>query len=299
VNERVCSLPSLRQLAAIAEEAGAAILRIYASAQPRVSMKADDSPLTEADLAADAIIRRGLALDFAGCAIVSEEQADDVAGAARPEGYFLVDPLDGTREFLARNGEFTVNIAWVVAHEVRAGVVHAPAVGETYFGASGVGAWRREAALRVGPEVGQAVGPSTGPKAQHDSRGGEQSIAVRAAAAGAPLRILASRSHGGAAQERFLAAVPVANQTLAAGSSLKFCRIAEGAADLYPRLSPTMAWDTAAGQAVLQAAGGAVLRTDGAPLAVPGEPHAAPNPHFMAAASIALAREAWAWAARA
>jgi 3'(2'), 5'-bisphosphate nucleotidase len=263
-------LAALRQLAAIAEAAGAAVLHIYQGAErPRVAAKADATPLTEADLAADACIRAHLGEAFAGPPLVSEERAERLPDAARAAGYFLVDPLDGTREFLARNGEFTVNIAWVEGSRAVLGVVHAPALCETFFGAAGLGAWRRDAA-------------------------GERPIAVRAAPA-VPLRILTSRSHGNAAQARFLAGVPLPSVAVAAGSSLKFCRIAEGAADLYPRLSPTMAWDTAAGQGVLQAAGGIVWGAPGEPLPVPADPHAAPNPHFVAAGSAALAELAWSW----
>jgi 3'(2'), 5'-bisphosphate nucleotidase len=271
---------SLAALCGVAEAAGAAILGIYARmagasgvAAVEVQHKADDSPLTEADLAADRLIRAQLGVLFPGCPTLSEEGdagADARALADPAVGYFLIDPLDGTKEFLARNGEFTVNIAWVQAGRVLAGVVHVPALGETFWGAAGVGAWKAVA-----------------------GQGAAQSIAVAAPpAAQAALRVLVSRSHGGAVQRAYLKRLPQPLTCIEAGSSLKFCRLAEGAADLYPRLTATMAWDTAAGQAVLEAAGGVVLGTEGAPLRVPGRPREAPNPPFIAASSALLARRA-------
>ena len=276
----------LAALRGVAEAAGAAIMGVYArlagngaagGEAVQVEHKADDSPVTEADLAADRLIRSRLRIMFNGGAVLSEE-GDPAADAVDPAiGYFLVDPLDGTKEFLARNGEFTVNIAWVQAGRPLAGVVHAPALGETFWGAAGVGAWK--AALTGGVE------------------GTPQPIRIAAVPpVGTPLRVLASRSHGGAAQRAYLARLaarlPQPPQCIEAGSSLKFCRIAEGAADFYPRLSATMAWDTAAGQAVLEAAGGVVLGTEGAPLRVPGRPREAPNPPFFAASSAGLALRA-------
>ena len=267
--------PQLQVLRRVAEAAGEAILGIYArlaaegpaGAGVALQHKADASPLTEADLLADRTIRTQLSALFAGRAVLSEEgdaQLDDIDAAA---GYFLVDPLDGTKEFLARNGEFTVNIAWVQAGRVRAGVVHVPALGETFWGAAGLGAWKA-----VAPGAGTGIRVAALP------------------AEGATLRVLASRSHGGAAQRAYLRRLPQPISCIEAGSSLKFCRVAEGAADLYPRLTATMAWDTAAGQAVLEAAGGVVLGTEGAPLRVPGRPREAPNPPFIAASSAALAQ---------
>lgn len=236
----------------------------------QLQRKADDSPLTEADLLADRLIRARLGIMFKGCAVLSEEghPKDDVFDPA--PGYFLVDPLDGTKEFLARNGEFTVNIAWVRGARVLAAVVHAPALGETFWGAAGVGAWK---ATTAAPGVSQPirVAPLPGPEAV--------------------LRVLASRSHGGAVQRAYLSRLPH-HTCIEAGSSLKFCRLAEGAGDLYPRLTATMAWDTAAGQGVLEAAGGVVFGTEGAPLRVPGRPREAPNPPFFAASSAELARRA-------
>ncbi|MBI5718510.1 MAG: 3'(2'),5'-bisphosphate nucleotidase CysQ [Burkholderiales bacterium] len=293
--------PRLAALRGVAEAAGAAILAVYArlcaagEAQAvEVQRKADDSPLTEADLVADRLIRSRLALMFNGAAVLSEEGQAATDNFDPAVGYFLVDPLDGTKEFLARNGEFTVNVAWVQGARVLAGVVHAPALGETFWGAAGVGAWKSASAApgasagvtRGTPGVIPGVTPAVTP-------GIARPIRVAAPpAADAPLRVLASRSHGGAVQRAYLARLPQPLACLEAGSSLKFCRLAEGAADLYPRLTATMAWDTAAGQAVLEAAGGVVLGTEGSPLRIPGRPREAPNPPFFAASSAGLARRA-------
>ena len=274
--------PRLGALRGVAEAAGAAILGVYARLQAaggsagagagvQVQRKADDSPLTEADLLADRLIRARLGIMFKGCAVLSEEGHPELDAFDPAVGYFLVDPLDGTKEFLACNGEFTVNIAWVQGARVRAGVVHAPALGETFWGAAGVGAW----------------------KAANSVPGAIQPIRVAPTpGADAVLRVLASRSHGGAVQRAYLARLPQPHTCVEAGSSLKFCRLAEGSADLYPRLTATMAWDTAAGQGVLEAAGGVVLGTEGAPLRVPGRPREAPNPPFFAASSAELAQRA-------
>jgi 3'(2'), 5'-bisphosphate nucleotidase len=266
--------PRLNALRGVAEAAGAAIMAVYARAGEgqgaAVRRKADDSPLTEADLVADRLIHARLRIVFPGAAVLSEEGlAADDAAIDPAQGYFLVDPLDGTKEFIARNGEFTVNIAWIEGGRPLAGVVQAPALGETFWGAAGVGAWRAAPGGEVQPMHVAAL-----------------------PAAGATLRVLASRSHGGAAQRAYLGRLPQPLTCIEAGSSLKFCRLAEGRADLYPRLSATMAWDTAAGQAVLEAAGGVVLGTEGAPLRVPGRPREAPNPPFFAASSAELARRA-------
>ncbi len=255
---------TLASLRGVAEAAGLAILSVYRRADFAVQHKADRSPLTEADLLADRLILARLALIFPGTAVVSEETPAP-PGTDLSKGYFLVDPLDGTQEFIARNGEFTVNIAWVDGGRPLAGVVHTPALGETHWGAAGLGAWKADA---QGVRAIRCAGDDAG-----------------------PLRLLASRSHGGAAQEAFihrlgleLGALGRPLRTLHVGSSLKFCRIAEGAADLYPRLGPTAPWDTAAGQAVLEAAGGVVLSLPEAlPLTVPERPSEALNPYFLAA----------------
>lgn len=225
------------RFAAIAEEAGARIMAFYGAAS--VSAKDDGSPLTQADLAAHDAILAGLAEACPEWPVVSEEDA--ARADAPPAGAFiLVDPLDGTREFVSGNGEFTVNIALIDGGLPVAGVVFAPALGRLWKGALGAGATARHAA-------GTPLRP----------------IAVRMPDA-AGLVAVASRSHRDAQTEAFLAGLPIAGLR-SVGSSLKFCLVAEGEADVYPRFGPTMEWDTAAGQAVLEAAGGRVTCPDGAP----------------------------------
>jgi len=222
-------------LCEIAHTAGQAVMEVYASST-EVWSKADASPLTQADLRADAIICSELARYFPGLLILSEESGSwqGVGG----ETFFLVDPLDGTKEFLRRNGEFTINIA-MIAHGVPiAGVVLAPALGEIYFAGQGLGSWK--------------------------STGGEATaLRVRDYASGASLRVVGSRSHGADRLIDWLAALPVPHQFTPAGSSLKFCRVAEGQADIYPRFGPTSQWDTAAAQCVLESAGGSVIDLQG------------------------------------
>jgi 3'(2'), 5'-bisphosphate nucleotidase len=233
-------------LVAIAAEAGARIVEIR-SRPHDVTAKGDGTPLTEADLAAEAIIAAGLARAAPGVAVVSEEDAarvDPPAGAP----FLLVDPLDGTREFLGPSGEFTVNIALVEGGRPVCGVVYAPAIGRIWRGARGQGA---EAA---------ALAPGGDPQAL-------AWVPIRARPRPADALVaVASRSHLDPDTEAFLARLPVADRR-SIGSSLKFCLVAEGEADVYPRLAPTMEWDTAAGQAVLEAAGGSVTTPEGAPFA--------------------------------
>jgi 3'(2'), 5'-bisphosphate nucleotidase len=247
-----CTLDDLQTLCAIAEAAGHEIMEVYASDFASWT-KPDASPLTEADLRADAVIRKGLEQAFPGVFILSEESS---SAGTPSDTFFLVDPLDGTKEFLKRNDEFTVNIALV--HESRpvAGVVLAPALGELYFAAQGVGAWKR--ALQ-----------------------GPVPLQVAPAEPGRPLRVIGSRTHGGEALAEWLGRLDCEHGFVAAGSSLKFCRIAEGQADVYPRHGPTSQWDTAAGQAVLETAGGAVLDPQGQPLRY-GVERPVLNPNFIA-----------------
>jgi len=229
----------LDELSRLAEQAGREVMAVYGT-DFQATTKEDRSPLTQADLRSDAVIRAGLARLCPGIPVVSEECLPDSLPA--DEGpYFLVDPLDGTKEFIARTGEFTINIALVHRAEVIVGVVHAPALGETFYAAAGHGAWRRDAA-------------------------GLRAIRVHRYDPATPLRIVGSRSHGGARLAAWVDALPVARQFAPAGSSLKFCRVAEGAADLYPRLGPTCLWDTAAAQCVLEQAGGRVTDLAGEPL---------------------------------
>lgn len=234
----------LPRLVAIAAEAGARIVEIR-QRRHAVSQKEDGSPLTEADLVAEAVIAAGLAAAAPGIPVVSEEDARRVAPAAgRP--FLLVDPLDGTKEFLGPSGEFTVNIALVADGRPACGVVYAPALGRIWQGAA-----------RHGAAAG-ALFPGRDPAAI-DWR----PIRARPRPQGA-LVAVASRSHLDPATEAFLAGLPVTDRR-SIGSSLKFCLLAEGEADVYPRLAPTMEWDTAAGQAVLEAAGGRVATPEGQP----------------------------------
>ena len=244
----------LDAVAALVREANELVLSIYQSAFA-VNAKADASPVTEADLQAEALITAGLQRLAPDIALVAEEAV--AAAACIPacgDRFWLVDPLDGTREFVSRNGEFTVNIALIEQGEPVLGVVGIPVQGRIYAGARGQGAWV-------------------------DERQGRRPIACRAVPAEG-VTVVASRSHGDeAALQGFLAGRQVAG-VVHAGSSLKLCLIAEGQADLYPRHSRTMEWDIAAGHAVLSAAGGAVLDLDGLPLRY-GKP-GLENPHFVA-----------------
>ncbi len=243
----------LAALLTIAQEAAAATLRFY-EGETETRYKADRSPVTAADEAAEAIILEGLARLLPELPVIAEEE---VAAGRIPDigagPFWLVDPLDGTKEFLSKNGEFTVNIGLVEEGRPVLGVVRAPALEVSWYAAEGHGAFRRD-------------------------RGGERPIAVRRADP-ARLVAVASRSHRDAETDAWLRRHGIA-ETVAAGSSLKFCVIAEGGADVYPRFGPTMEWDTAAGHAVLAAAGGKVVTLEGAPLSY-GKPSFR-NPGFVA-----------------
>ena len=249
----------LQALCDIAERAGAAIMEVYAGAHAHWT-KDDASPLTEADVRADAIIRAALEAAFSGVPILSEESRDRGAGDAR--SLFLVDPLDGTKEFLNRNGEFTVNIARIEDGRPAVGVVFAPAAGELFYAGAGLGAWRR-------------------------AQGETVEIRTVLHAEGTPLRVIGSRSHGGAELETWLATLTGPYSFVAAGSSLKICRVAEGAADLYPRFGLTSQWDTAAAQCVLEQAGGVMTGMDREPLHY-GMGRPILNPWFAAAGDARL-----------
>lgn len=228
------------QLVEVARLAGAAVLDIYRQSDFEVARKADDSPVTAADLASQALILERLGRIAPDIPVLSEEAAIlPFAERRRWKRLFVVDPLDGTREFVSRNGEFTINIALVEEGVPIVGVVFAPILDCTWWGAAAIGAFRLD---RQGPERAIEVG-----------------------GAGGDLRVLASRSHGGKTLEAFLGFLPP-HRRISVGSSVKFCHVAEGSADFYPRLSPTQEWDTAAGDAILRAAGGQVLTLEGAPL---------------------------------
>lgn len=224
---------------AIARRASAAILKIYDS-DFDVVRKADASPLTAADLAAHHCIVDGLSALTPGIPVLSEESADAVTADRRRQWprLWVVDPLDGTREFVKRNGEFTVNIALVDDGVPVFGVIQAPVGGVLWHGTPGAGAFRCDA-------------------------DGERAIHVHRPAA-SPLRIAASRSHLDPRTAALMQRIGEV-ESIGLGSSLKFCRLAEGGMDVYPRFGPTSEWDTAAGQAILEAAGGAVLDPQGRP----------------------------------
>ena len=220
----------------IALSAGRAIMRIY-DAGFTVERKEDDSPLTQADLESQRIILEGLARLTPDIPVLSEESAEVPWEERRGwRELWVVDPLDGTREFVKRNGEFTVNIALIVEHEPVLGLVAAPAHGLLYIGAAGLGAF-----------------------SDHQGAGLAR---IKVSPPADPLRVVGSRSHASAETAAYLARLRPHVLT-GIGSSLKFCLVAEGKADLYPRFGPTSEWDTAAGQALLEAAGGRVTRLDG------------------------------------
>lgn len=218
----------------IARKAGAAIMAIYDSPFA-VEMKEDKSPLTAADKAAHEIIDAGLRALYPGIPVLSEEgRSIPYEERARWRRFWLVDPLDGTKEFIKRNGEFTVNIALIEDGAPVAGGVYVPAQDKLYCGVSGKGAF-------VQRDNGEPV-----------------PIRVRPADPEAGLTVVMSRSHPSPELAEYLKGIKVA-EALPVGSSLKLCVVAEGKADLYPRLGPTMEWDTAAGQAVVECAGGKVV----------------------------------------
>lgn len=248
------------EVCALAKKAGDAIMAVYDRSEGvsiQLATKEDQSPLTQADLASHHVISEGLAQLRPDLAVVSEEDADSMRHRTPAGSFWLIDPLDGTKEFLARNGEFTVNIALVVDTQPVWGVVHAPALKQMYWGGQTWGAWRALAGGRV------------------------ESIRVSApVSAGNRYRVVASKSHLNAQTSAFIERLGDAD-LVQAGSSLKFCRVAEGLADVYPRLAPTCEWDTAAAQAVLEGAGGHVVDEQGTRLRY-GKADVL-NPHFIAA----------------
>jgi 3'(2'), 5'-bisphosphate nucleotidase len=230
----------LEKLVDITLEAGRAILDVYGS-DFGVSYKSDSSPLTEADSRSHRIISARLAEAAPEVPVLSEEGKGVPYETRRGwRSFFLVDPLDGTKEFVSRNGDFTVNIALIEEGRPVMGVVHVPVEGTTYFAARGLGAYRR----REG--------------------GGADRISVREAP-GEGLVVVASRSHASPGLEDFLGGLRV-RERVSRGSSLKFCLVAEGGADIYPRLGPTWEWDTGAGHAVVEEAGGSVTDLGGNPI---------------------------------
>lgn len=251
----------------LVKQAGEAILPYWR--QPlEVQEKLDQSPVTAADLAAHEVLLQGLQALVPEIPVLSEEDAQlDLAERQQWSRWWLVDPLDGTKEFIAGSEEFTVNVALIEHGRVLWGVVGIPATGAVYFGGAGLGAY-----------------------CQHN--GMQQHLEVRSTAL-AQLTVVASRRHSSAEQEALLAGLQQQFSTLelvSVGSSLKFCLLAEGKADFYPRLAPTSQWDTAAAQAVLEGAGGQVVDLAGQPLSYPAR-ESYLNPFFMALPAQAPWRE--------
>ena len=249
------------EVCALARKAGDAIMAIYERAEGasvQLANKKDQSPLTQADLASHLVISEGLARLRPDLAVVSEEDADSMRHRTPVGNFWLIDPLDGTKEFLACNGEFTVNIALVVKGEPVWGLVHAPALKQMYWGGQAWGAWRALAEVAGRVESIRVSAPVT---------------------AGNRFRVVASKSHLNAQTSAFIERLGAAD-LVQAGSSLKFCRVAEGLADVYPRLAPTSEWDTAAAQAVVEGAGGHVVDEQGTRLRY-GKADVL-NPHFIA-----------------
>jgi 3'(2'), 5'-bisphosphate nucleotidase len=246
-------LSLLPELKRVAEEAGRETMRFYDA--PEAVWKADGSPVTAADHAAEAVILPVIRALTPDIPVISEEEAAaGISPEIRGSRFWLVDPLDGTKEFIKRNGEFTVNIALIENGAPVLGVVHSPVTGDTYA----------------------AAGPGT---ATLTVAGVEHKIAVRQPPAEG-LTVVASRSHGGGPElDALLADLKVA-ELRSAGSSIKLCLVARGEADFYPRLAPTMEWDIAAGHAVLLGAGGRVELVDGGVFRY-GKPDFR-NPHFLA-----------------
>ena len=227
----------LKEIEIIARQAGAAIMAIYVG-DFSLRQKEDKSPLTEADTTAHEIITRRLTQLQPELPVLSEEAVGDFFGADNSGRYWLVDPLDGTREFIKRNGEFTVNIALIENGRSILGVVYAPVPNVAYLAAEGSGAFKVKA-----DGVRTAIGV-----AEHRE--------------GAPWRVVASRSHAGDSLSVLLQQLG-SYELISMGSSLKFCLVAEGSADIYPRMGPTSLWDTAAAQCIVEQAGGRVIQWTG------------------------------------
>ncbi|HWD27369.1 MAG TPA: 3'(2'),5'-bisphosphate nucleotidase CysQ [Rhizomicrobium sp.] len=260
--------PRLAALVRLAHEAGIVVMRHYAGTTT-ARTKSDHSPVTDADEEAERCILAGLRDIARGVPVVAEEEV--AAGRLPQTGdhFFLVDPLDGTKEFINRNGEFTVNIAEIRDGIAIAGVVYAPAKQRLFLGETPIpgetlgGAWEIATAVDAAPDLASA-----------------RAIHVRKAP-GDGLVAVASRTHRDKKTDEYLAAYPV-KEFITAGSSLKFCLVAAGEADVYPRHGTTMEWDTAAGHAVLQAAGGTVTNLDGSPFLYGRVKDGFTNPHFVA-----------------
>lgn len=253
--------PLLEPVIKLVRLAGEVILP-YWRANVTVTSKADDSPVTAADIAAHQLLAEGLQALAPDIPVLSEEDADiPLSERATWERWWLVDPLDGTKEFISGSEEFTVNVALIERGRVVFGVVSMPTNNRCYFGGAGLGAWRSDDDDHL-----TAITVRQEPGAGHD------------------FTVVASRRHTSPEQDRLLAGLSAAVGHLHLtniGSSLKFCLLAEGAADCYPRLAPTSQWDTAAAQGVLEGAGGQMLELSGQPFTYPAR-ESLLNPYFLA-----------------
>lgn len=246
----------LEELIKLMWEASDAILGVYHSGELDTKIKGDESPVTQADLAAHHVLVNGLSQLTPEIPVVSEEDPSSLQIPESHRRYWLIDPLDGTKEFINRNDEFTCNLALIDSHQTFYGFVSVPVLDLLYHGGSNHGAYRVN---------------RTGSDTQIQCH--RQSF---------PTRVIASKSHLNPETTAFIEAIETPIELVQAGSSLKFLRIAEGLADIYPRLAPTSEWDTAAAQAILEGAGGSVKKIDGS--AVTYGKSEILNPHFIAAA---------------
>jgi 3'(2'), 5'-bisphosphate nucleotidase len=239
---QIPSTQILAQIIAIAHAAGNAMMDVYKNENIGTTLKADESPLTLADLASHQVIVQGLA-DLSPALPVLSEEGADISYEERSQWskFWLVDPLDGTKEFIKRNGEFTVNIALIENGVPTLGVVYAPAIGVCYYAAAGVGAY-------VQRGTAAAVEIHTNTTNENET-----------------VKVVASRSHSDERTQALLEKIG-SHECISMGSSLKLCMVADGSAHFYPRLGPTMEWDTAAAHAVVSAAGGRVCKKDGSEL---------------------------------
>lgn len=256
----VLSQAELQQIVTIAKQAGNAIMDVYAQTDLQVEIKQDDSPVTAADIASHNVIIKGLTSHFTDIPVMSEEDAN-ISWATRKQWqtYWLIDPLDGTKEFIKRNGEFTVNIALIHQGQAIAGVVYAPVLGKCYSGIVGNVAWL-----------------------EHNGQISRLDISQRSIL---PIPVVVgSRSHISPDVAAYLHTVGE-HQMLSVGSSLKFCMVAEGQADVYPRLGLTSEWDTAAAQAVLESAGGVVVEYPALTPLQYNQKENILNPYFIAASA--------------
>lgn len=259
IAQHIVNAPDLLEgLKQLMRETDAAIMQVYNSDDFGTDIKGDASPVTQADLAAHHVIIDKLANLTPDIPVVSEEDADSLAIPKSHSTYWLIDPLDGTKEFIKRNGEFTCNVALIENNRPTLGFVTVPAVGELYVGGEGISSIRLNA-----KNESQTI--------KHSYKAGVT-------------RIVASKSHLNKETEAFINAQEGEVELVQAGSSLKFLKIATGEADLYPRLAPTCEWDTAAAQAVLEGAGGQVTQHDGAPMIYGKEKIL--NPFFIATAKL-------------